>query len=156
MQLSEQTQFSDRDGSHGLPRGDIRPQQVGPPLIDREGSMWWWCVQSSACGQDLRHLREDAERVLGESRLQLPDASRLKSRQDISSDDVDALKQQLVAASLPPGTFFSGTHYINVNGAKSKDHPHLESLLDSKVELLNQRVAAQRATWREIASHSVF
>lgn len=57
----------------------------------------------------------------------------MRTREDLTTDELLQLKQRCQQLPLPPGLYFTGHHYISMDGEKSAEHPLLDDVIFSYV-----------------------
>ena len=67
--------------------------------------------------------------VMKTCRSQLHKKRTLKTRETITEEEIEMLKDKFVSQMLPEGWFFNGYFYLNHDGDKSFVHPNLEVII---------------------------
>ena len=65
---------------------------------------------------------------------------KLRSRNNISKDEVERLKVQHLGDFLPEGWFFDGTYYLDYNGNKEVVHPNLDGIIQNYIDMQNDEI----------------
>lgn len=73
-------------------------------------------------------------------------------RCDLSADDLAKIHDKYHLNPLPPGWFYTGAYYVNMNGDKSFQHPDMEDFISEYLEGENNKIAVRNA---RISRHPV-
>ncbi|KAA0197127.1 hypothetical protein FBUS_07013 [Fasciolopsis buskii] len=76
----------------------------------------------------------------------------LLRRCDLSADDLAKIHDKYHLNPLPPGWFYTGAYYVNMNGDKSFQHPDMEDFISEYLEGENNKIAVKNA---RISRHPV-
>ena len=88
-----------------------------------------------------RNLNEALIReVLKTCRTQLHDKKTLRTRENITNEEIEMLKDKFVSSCLPDGWFFNGYYYLDVEGKISNEHPNLEFLIKTFLDEQNGEI----------------
>ncbi|KAF6768670.1 hypothetical protein AHF37_06623 [Paragonimus kellicotti] len=72
---------------------------------------------------------------------------------DLTSQDLEKIHTEIYHLhSLPPGWFYTGAYYVNMNGEKSFQHPNFDAFVKEYLEGENTKIAARNA---RITSHPI-
>lgn len=67
-------------------------------------------------------------------RTQLKQKKSLKSRETITEEEIEMLKDKYVSSMLPDGWFFNGYMYLNFDGIQQPEHPNLELIIKTYLD----------------------
>ena len=85
-----------------------------------------------------RNLNESmVKEVMKTCRTQLKQKRTLRTRESITNEEIEMLKEKYVSDFLPDGWFFNGYFYLDVNGDTSNIHPNLEQLIRNYIDEQN-------------------
>ena len=73
-------------------------------------------------------------------RSQLHKKRTLKTRETITEEEVEMLKEKFVSLMLPDGWFFNGYYYLNHDGATQFVHPNLELIIKTYIDEQNGEI----------------
>ncbi|THD18294.1 hypothetical protein D915_010003 [Fasciola hepatica] len=76
----------------------------------------------------------------------------LLRRCDLTSDDLAKIHDKYHLNPLPPGWYYTGAYYVNMNGDKSFQHPDMEEFITEYLEGENNKIVARNA---RISRHPV-
>merc|ERR1712232_274464 len=137
-------------------RGEVAPpQQLMAPLAQRHGAVWWFILPHSTGDLVCSNLHASLTEATQACLLRPPPPTPLWTIEDIPSEEVcrvDAdLRANPLSNELPPGYFFDGCNYMNVDGQFCKDHPNLAQRLADYVAVRNTEAEAKNAVLREVS-----
>jgi len=134
-------------------RGEVAPpQQWMSPLAQRHGAVWWFILPQATGDPFSSSLHASLTEATQACLLRPPPPTPSWTIEDVPPEEVSRLDAELRASSyeLPPGFFFDGCNYINVDGRISKDHPNLAQHLVEYVAVRNTEAEAKNAVLREV------
>jgi len=70
----------------------------------------------------------------------------LLSRNDIPKAKLEEIANQHKFDALPPGWFYSGTHFVSLEGAKQSKHPLYDTHVDEYIAKLNKDIDSFNVT----------
>jgi len=137
-------------------RGELQPpQQWSAPLAERYGIVMWFTVLE-ANHAVFEVLRATVESVVRTCILRPPPLHPPWTIADLPQEELAQLEAAAQNDALPPGHFFDGTHYIDVNGHVSRTHPALEIHMAAFLHARNAEVEAKNAVLREASASPLF
>lgn len=72
--------------------------------------------------------------LLKTSRTQLKQKKTLKTRETLTEEEIEMLKEKYVSSHLPDGWFFNGYMYLNWDGVQQQEHPNLEMIIKNYID----------------------
>ncbi len=72
--------------------------------------------------------------LLKTGRTQLKQKKNLKSRETLTEEEIEMLKDKYVSSNLPDGWFFNGYMYLNYEGVVQPEHPNLEMIIKNYID----------------------
>lgn len=69
-----------------------------------------------------------------------PIKEKLKTRKDLSKDELTKISSAHKFDPLPPGWFYNGLHFVSLNGEKDYSHPLLETFIESYLMQINEEI----------------
>ena len=64
----------------------------------------------------------------------------LRTRESLTEEEVEMLKDRFVSSMLPDGWFFNGFMYLNYEGVVQQEHPNLEAIIRTFVDEQNSEI----------------
>jgi hypothetical protein len=80
-------------------------------------------------GRNLAQNEALLENILKCGRTQLKNKKLLRTRESITEEEIEMLKEKYVSSMLPDGWFFNGFLYLNYEGVTQVEHPNLEAII---------------------------
>ena len=68
------------------------------------------------------------------SRTQLSKKRTLRTRETITEEEIEMLKDKYVCTMLPEGWFYNGFMYFNYDGVQQPEHPNIEMIIKTYME----------------------
>lgn len=122
------------------------------PLATETGVLFWWVLPARAQAQQtVMSRRQAADELVGSCLLRPPTDPRLWSLEAPPAEALSLADTEARAAGSPEGYFFNGTHYVDVDGRASKDHPELQLRLKEVVARHNAEELQRIAAFQEVA-----
>ena len=88
-----------------------------------------------------RNLNESMIReVLKCARTQPKSKMLLRTRDNVTLEEIEALKTKYVGEGLPDGWFFNGYLYVDIDGKSQLEHPGLETLIANYIAEQNSEI----------------
>jgi hypothetical protein len=78
--------------------------------------------------------------LLKTGRTQLKQKKTLKTRETLSNEEIEMLKDKYVSSHLPDGWFFNGYMYLNFEGVVQPEHPNLELIIKTYIDEQNSQI----------------
>lgn len=72
--------------------------------------------------------------LLKTGRTQLKEKKSLKTRETLTQEEIEMLKDKYVSQFLPDGWFFNGYMYLNYEGVFQPEHPNLEFIIKNYID----------------------
>ncbi|XP_015777136.1 PREDICTED: uncharacterized protein C20orf194 homolog [Acropora digitifera] len=69
-----------------------------------------------------------------------PIKEKLKTRKDLSKDELTNISSAHKFDPLPPGWFYNGLQFVSLNGEKDYSHPLLETFIESYLMQINEEI----------------
>lgn len=91
-------------------------------------------------GRNLAHNEALLTSILKCGRTQLKNKRQLRTRESITEEEIEMLKDKYVSSMLPDGWFFNGFMYLNYEGVQQVEHPNLEAIIRQYVEEVNAEI----------------
>ena len=73
-------------------------------------------------------------------RTQLKQKKTLRTRESITEEEIEMLKDKYVCTMLPDGWFFNGYMYLNYDGIQQPEHPNLEAIVKLFMDEQNSQI----------------
>merc|ERR1711988_342089 len=106
------------------------------------------------CNIDSHRLLE----FLMDSRPPLGELKVLKTVESLATEEVSAINKERQTEPCPPGTYFTGTHWVNFYGEPTFEHPCLPDFLEEFVQESNKEFVAHNAIvekeWADAAAQA--
>ena len=64
----------------------------------------------------------------------------MRTRETVSQEEIEILKEKYVSSQLPDGWFFNGFLYLNYDGDTQVEHPNLEGIIKGYIEEQNAEI----------------
>lgn len=93
-------------------------------------------------GRNLSLAQNEAiiKEILKCSRTQLKQKRMLRTRENVTEEEIEMLKDKFVSSMLPDGWFFNGYMYLNYDGIVQQEHPNLEAIIKQFVDEQNAQI----------------
>lgn len=93
-------------------------------------------------GRNLSNPSSDGliREILKCGRTQLNQKKTLRTKESITEEEVEMLKDKYVSSMLPDGWFFNGFMYLNFDGVVQVEHPNLELILKTYLDEQNSEI----------------
>ncbi|CDW75335.1 UNKNOWN [Stylonychia lemnae] len=88
-----------------------------------------------------RNLNEGMiKEVMKTCRVQFHKKKNLKTRETITEEEIEKLKDEFVSQMLPDGWFYNGYFYLHYDGRQSFTHPNLEAIIKQYLDEQNGEI----------------
>ena len=91
-------------------------------------------------GRNLSQNENLLREILKCGRTQLNKKRTLRTRETITPEEIEMLKDKYVSSMLPEGWYFNGFLYLDIDGKTQVEHPALETIIKNYVEEQNSQI----------------